>query len=135
MIKGKKYRIADNVNKWITAQYIDFQNYWKMDGDNIAYLLSTIIIPDGKIYGEGYDVADVIEEINNGLPVLTAYEMCSFFQKAFLNSTKGILLYLEWVMKKKMRKAKNPEEKTKMKEIVEKLHQTRLVINGDGFMQ
>ena len=135
IIKGKRYKVADNVNKWITAQYIDFQNYWKMDGDNIAYLLSTIIVPEGKVYGEGYDVADVIDEIKTGLPAVTAFEMCSFFQKAFLSSTRGILLYLEWMMKKKMRKAKNPQEKTKIQEIVEKLHQTRLVLNGDGFMQ
>lgn len=135
MIKGKKYIVADNINKWITAQYIDFQNYYKMEGNNVPYILSTIIIPEGKIYGEGYDVAEVIDEIKTGLPVITAFEMCSFFQTAFLNSIKGTLLYLELLMKKKMRKAKNPEEKKRLTEIVKKLHQTRLVLNGDGYTQ
>lgn len=127
-IGDKKYDIITNMRKLTTAQYIDFQTYLKLGDDvnNLPNLLSIFIIPKGSKYGdESYDLDKLKEDIKEYLPVVTAFEMCGFFQLTFLNSIKNILFYLEL----KMRKAKNPKEK-KVKKAIRELRST---INGVGF--
>ena len=127
-IGDKKYEVITNMRKLTTAQYIDFQTYLKMgDGiDNLPNLLSVFILPKGSKYGdESYDVDKLKNDIKEYLPATTAFEMCGFFQKTFLNSIKNILFYLEL----KMRKAKTEKEK----EVKKALQEIRLAIRGDGF--
>lgn len=123
-----KYEVVTNMRKLTTAQYIDFQTYLKMgDGiDNLPNLLSVFIVPKGSKYGdESYDVDKLKNDIKEYLPATTAFEMCGFFQKTFLNSIKNILFYLEL----KMRKAKTEKEK----EVKKALQEIRLAIRGGGF--
>ena len=127
-IGDKKYEVITNMRKLTTAQYIDFQTYLKMgdDIDNLPNLLSVFILPKGSKYGdESYDVDKLKNDIKEYLPATTAFEMCGFFQKTFLNSIKNILFYLEL----KMRKAKTEKEK----EVKKALQEIRLAIRGDGF--
>lgn len=127
-IGDKKYEVITNMRKLTTAQYIDFQTYLKMgDGiDNLPNLLSVFILPKGSKYGdESYDVDKLKNDIKEYLPATTAFEMCGFFQKTFLNSIKNILFYLEL----KMRKAKTEKEK----EVKKALQEIRLAIRGGGF--
>lgn len=127
-IGDKKYEVITNMRKLTTAQYIDFQTYLKMgDGiDNLPNLLSVFILPKGSKYGdESYDVDKLKNDIKEYLPATTAFEMCGFFQKTFLNSIRNILFYLEL----KMRKAKTEKEK----EVKKALQEIRLAIRGGGF--
>ena len=127
-IGDKKYEVITNMRKLTTAQYIDFQTYLKMgdDIDNLPNLLSVFILPKGSKYGdESYDVDKLKNDIKEYLPATTAFEMCGFFQKTFLNSIRNILFYLEL----KMRKAKTEKEK----EVKKALQEIRLAIRGDGF--
>lgn len=127
-IGDKKYDVITNMRKLTTAQYIDFQTYLKMgDGiDNLPNLLSVFILPKGSKYGdESYDVDKLKNDIKEYLPATTAFEMCGFFQKTFLNSIRNILFYLEL----KMRKAKTEKEK----EVKKALQEIRLAIRGGGF--
>lgn len=135
IINGKRYNVLSEINKWTTAQYIDFQTYFKDVEKYLPQLMSTVLVPEGKIYGDGYELDEVIEDIKSGLPVTTVLSLLGFFQRAFLNSTKGILHYLELKMKKMLRKAKTDTEREKIKQIVENLHQVRSVLNGDGLQQ
>ena len=123
-----KYDVITNMRKLTTAQYIDFQTYLRQGNDarNLPNLLSIFIVPNGCKYGdEGYDLDKLKEDIKEYLPVTTAFEMCGFFQKTFLNSIKNILFYLEL----KMRKGKTKKEK----EVKKALQELRLMLNGGGF--
>lgn len=127
-IGDRKYEVITNMRKLITAQYIDFQTYLKMGDDinNLPNLLSIFIVPKGSKYGdESYDLDKLKEDIKEYLPVVTAFEMCGFFQKTFLNSIKNILFYLEL----KMGKAKNQKEK----EVKKAIQELRSQIHGGGF--
>ena len=127
-IGDKKYDVVTNMRKLTTAQYIDFQTYLKMgDGvNNLPNLLSAFIVPKGSKYGdESYNIDKLKNDIKEYLPVTTAFEMCGFFQKAFLNSIKNILFYLEL----KMRKVKTEKEK----EVKKALQEIRLAMRGGGF--
>lgn len=132
-INNKKYYVTDNLSKVTTGQYIDFRTYLKLNDDKyIPNILACFIIPEGKLYGEGYNIDDVIEDLKENMGIVEALEISGFFQKAFLNLTKGTLLFLELKMKRELKKAKTEEEKEKMKEIVKNLHSIR---NGIGYMQ
>ena len=123
-----KYDVVTNMRKLTAAQYIDFQTYLKMgDGvNNLPNLLSVFIVPKGSKYGdESYNIDKLKNDIKEYLPVTTAFEMCGFFQKAFLNSIKNILFCLEL----KMRKGKTEKEK----EVKKALQEIRLAIRGGGF--
>ena len=130
-IGDTKYNVITDMRKLTTAQYIDFQTYLKM-GDDVKYLpslLSVFIIPKGCKYGdEDYNIDDLTKDIKEYLPVLTAFEMCGFFQKAFLKSIKNTLFYLELKMRKAARKGTEKE-----KEILKTIQEIRLQINGGGF--
>lgn len=123
-----KYDVITNMRKLTTAQYIDFQTYLKQGDDvkNLPYLLSVFIVPKGCKYGDDeYNIDDLAKDIKEYLPVVTAFEMCGFFQKTFLNSIKNTLFYLEL----KMGKAKTEKEK----EVKKAIRELRSAINGGGF--
>ena len=50
----EKYNVCTDLNKFSYAQYVDFQTYYKKE-NNIVEVLSVIVVPDGKKYGE-YDI-------------------------------------------------------------------------------
>ena len=78
-INGVKYKLLKDVNNMTAGQYIDFQSY--LDNKlGVEYILSTILIPEGKSYGE-YDVAPVIEDIRKYLDIQTAVSIRFFFHK------------------------------------------------------
>ena len=128
-----KYDVITDMTKLTTAQYIDFQTYLKMDIEKfLPNMLSIFIVPKGCKYGDDdYNIDDLANDIKEHLPIITAFEMCSFFQIAFLSLIKGTLTSLESKMKKGLRKAKTEEEKKMMMEIVKKL-ETLTKINGVG---
>lgn len=129
-INGKEYFIVKDLNKIITAQYIDFQSYLKMDNAT-AHILSCFIIPKGKTYGKGYNINDVIKDIYE-LDVVTCMEICFFFIQLYQASILSILLYLDKMMKKMIRQEKDKEKKKMLKE---KRQQILSIANGVGFTQ
>lgn len=126
-INGHKYAISKDLSKVTTAQYIDFQNYLKME-NNVQYVLSCFLIPEGKKYGQGYNVDDVINDIMD-LDIIDALTVCFFFINLYLTSIKVILHSLESKTKKEIKKTKNKEMK---KQLMKKLEEIHLLINGVG---
>lgn len=68
--------------KMTAAQYIDFQSFAKMDAkgvSKIVELLSCLMVPQGRRYAEGYDVAKVQDALRDGMPTLDALALSAFF--------------------------------------------------------
>lgn len=124
-----KYRIMKNVEKMTTGQYIDLQTYLKNDM-GVAYILTTIIIPEGCEYGDGdYNIDDLQKDIYNNLNIEDALSIAFFLHRKLQITIEGTLRFLDWKMKK-MEKKMPQEQKAKMKQAREMLK--GLAINGHG---
>lgn len=129
-INGKEYKVLEKVEDMTTGQYIDYQSYLqKNEVKMLPYILSCLIIPKGEKYGE----SDTIEDMKQ-MSVEEALTISNFFMKRSRTLTNATLRYLEWQMKRKMKKMKEETVKQKMMEAIQKLHSLRnLLKNGDGF--
>lgn len=128
----KEYRCGDmvlvpttDVKKFTAAQFIDYQQMLKEE-DKIVELCSTLLVPKGHTYADGYDIADVHKVINDYLSVMDVMELSAFFLRKLKHSIKHTMRYLEGMAWLTMRK----EER---KELHNLLKMVRLFIeNGDG---
>lgn len=130
-INNKSYKVLDKVEDMTTGQYIDYQSYiQKNEVKMLPYILSCLIIPEGEKYGD----SDNIEQIKQ-MSVEEALIISNFFIKQSLTLTKTILHYLEWKMKKMMKKTKEETMKQKIEEAITKLHLLQNSLkDGDGFL-
>ena len=78
-----------------TAQYIDFQAYAKDMDSYIVELLSALLVPKGKRYGEGYDIERLRKHIAQYMPTDTAMTLVGFFLNNAQQSIGNILHSLE----------------------------------------
>lgn len=116
-INGEKYSIDTNLQNFTVAQYIDFQTFFPKRKDNprtIGNILACFIIPQGKKYAEGYNIQELVENINSNLDIMTANEIMFFFLKQYLISIRVMANYFNWILKRMKRKAKD-------KNLIEKL--------------
>lgn len=97
-LKGKLYNVCLDADKITTAQYIDYQTYSKDFESNIAEILSVVLIPRGKRYGEGYDVAKLIGDIRESFPLGDALSIAKVFCYRWLKSIRRSLLCSEALM-------------------------------------
>lgn len=130
IIDGKEFMVIKKVEDMTAGQYIDFQHYFKeKDVRMLPYILSCFIIPKGEKYGD----SDTIEYMKQ-LSVEEALTIANFFMKQSRSLIKGMLLSLEWMIKKRIRKEKDETVKEKMKEAKKMVHSLKdLVTSGDGF--
>lgn len=97
----KEYRVGDyvlrptNAENLTAAQFIEFQQYAKEPDKYIVELLSVLLVPIGKKYGDGYDVGAVRKWIARYLPTDTAISLVGFFLANAELSTKNMLHSLE----------------------------------------
>lgn len=128
-INGKEYNVLDKIEKMTTGQYIDYQTYLKKnDIKMLPYILSTLIIPKDEKYGD----TDTIEQIKQ-MTVEEALTISNFFMNKSLTLIKGTLHYLEYMMKRKMKKVKEETMKQQMTEAIQKLHSLQNSLkNGVG---
>ena len=122
-IEDETYEINSDMQKFSVAQYIDFQNFFPKRTQKTNYIgniLACFIVPKGKKYGEGYDVAQLVSKINNNVDILTSNEIIFFFLKQFHFSMKVMFTFFKYQMKilKITGKKKNRE---KIKKIEEKM--------------
>ena len=129
-INGKEYNVLDKIEKMTTGQYIDYQTYLKKnDVKMLPYILSCLIIPSGEKYGD----TDTIEQIKQ-MTVEEALTISNFFMNKSLTLIKGTLRYLEYMMKRKMKKVKEETMKQQMTEAIQKLHSLQNSLkNGVGY--
>lgn len=83
-VRGE-YRIGDyrlravDAESLTYAQFVEFQQFCKDVESNILNLLSVVLVPLGKRYGEGYNVRDVRKWIARCLPTDEAFTLVAFF--------------------------------------------------------
>ena len=127
-IEDVVYSINPDMQNFSVAQYIDFQNFFPKRTQKTNYIgniLACFIVPKGKKYGEGYDVAQLVNKINDNVDILTSNEIIFFFLKRYLFSIKVMLIFFKYQMKilKLIGKKKNKEKIKKIEEKVKELEQ------------
>lgn len=73
------------------AQYIDFQGFAKDGRGNFVELLSCLLVPEGKRYGEGYDVTEVHSAIRGHMSVPDGLSLHAFFLSSLVKSMRRTL--------------------------------------------
>lgn len=135
IVNGKRYDVFLSLKEMSVAQYIDFQSYSKDKETYFNELLTVFLIPHGKNYGEGYNVADVAEEVGNYLSIVDAYSILFFFILLYQTLTRVTLDCSLKDMRKMMKKAKTKEEKEKLEMAIAEMTKARdLARNGAGFI-
>lgn len=79
--------------KMTAGQFIAFRQFHRAGDAFTAERLSTLLVPKGKDYGEGYDSDAVVEAIRTGLPYADALALSAFFLDRWMNSLDAILAY------------------------------------------
>lgn len=133
VLNGRKWKVLKDVREMSAGQYIDFQTYLGK-GDTEKWLkeiLSTLILPEGKEYADGYDIQQAIDAMN-GLPVLDALRISAFFLSRCRRSIDNTLTCLAWRTRRMARKM-SPEERKRMMKAGEEIVRLRDSLrNGDG---
>ena len=119
---GNVYTLKKDLRDVRVAQWIDFQNFLKDGGgdtDNYANLLSVFFFPkDVEEYGDGYDIEQVRQDINNHLSIAEAMSISSFF---LTYRKKLLLLFLLYTRRETLKAPLTKEEKKKVKKEFRKL--------------
>ena len=122
--------VADSA-KLTAAQYIDYQTMLAQDGteDKVVELLSVFLVPKGRAYCDGYDIADVQTAIRDHLSVLDVLSLVGFFMTRFAESIASSLSLSE----KMVRRITDPEQRKDLLTRVEKAREALLSLTaGDG---
>lgn len=115
-----------DITKITTAQYVDFQTFSKEGDKYFIETLSTLLVPKGKHYNEGYEITDVHKAIRENLSVADVLSLSAFFLTKWVKSIKDSLTYLE----QEIRKIPNKTMREKlMKQVETQIHSK---LNGDG---
>lgn len=114
-----------------TAQFIHFEEYAKMyRAEGLKWLpqiLSTYLIPKGKMYNDGYDIVELQKRIGEEMCYLDAQALLAFFLKQQKRLLRNSLISLVVVMFKI--RTKNKEQRRvkwqKIKDICRVIHSLR----------
>ena len=79
-VNGRKYFLDCLLGNITTAQYVDFTNQ-STTGD-LSKMLSVFVIPEGHKYNDGYDMLQVMDDINS-LPIPIVNSIAFFFGRQF----------------------------------------------------
>ncbi len=115
-VKGKKYDVTSLLGNISTAQYIDFMKY--AEDNDTAKMLSVFVVPEGHKYNDGYDIFEVIKDMED-LPIPVANSITSFF-------TAQLARFIEIFRSSSIKKVKR--SKTLSKE--EKMRIIKLIQNS-----
>ena len=123
VLGGNTYTLKKDLKDFSVAQWLDWTNFLKegSDIDNYAKLLSVFFFPEGKDvseYGEGYDVEQVRQDINNYLSIADANSIAGFFLTYHKASLIASLLSTK---RKIMKTPLERKEKKKIKKEMRKL--------------
>ena len=134
-LNGKDYEIFLNIQNMTVSQYIDFQTLYPQRDKKFKEILSIFILPKGKSYGEDYDVADVINDIGEYLPITDANNIMFFFALAYQSLTKVMLNCLVKDMKKMKKREKDQDKVAMIQQAIEKIQEAKASVeNGDGYI-
>ena len=113
-LNGNPYIVTLNPQKITTAQYIDYKSFDPDDPATIHLILSTVMIPSGHTYNDGYDMEKVQQDILEYLRVPHALAIVRFFFQYYKRLTLNSLHSLTQLLKKEARKTKDREKKNQI---------------------
>lgn len=118
--------------KLTAGQYIDFQALTKEDQDtHLAQLLSVVLVPKGKKYGDGYDIAEVQRAIREGLSVTDALSVLAFFFVSLRQSIATSLTY----SKRAAKGLRNKATRREMEKLIRETEATLFRTAGAGSLR
>ena len=109
-LNGRKYVTQANLQEFTVARYMDFVNQSKTG--KWERILSTVLVPEGCEYGEGYDMDRVYLDIL-GMSIVDAYAVFNFFRVQFIACIKTMKDFSVKALKG------NPELQSLVSEIME----------------
>lgn len=77
-IHGRIYRVDITPADFSVAQYTDLTNYLKSGKASLIDLLAVVVIPDGHLYQDGYDMRQVRSDVGD-LPLTAGFAVVGFF--------------------------------------------------------
>ena len=123
--------VLPDLQKMTYAQFMDFQTYIREKDKrgypkNRAAILSTLLIPKGKKYCDGYDIIELQKAIGENVTILVYNAIWSFFLQRSGSLLKRIATSLAYKLKAMtfLMKKKNPL-RAKYRELAETLMQVR----------
>ena len=105
-VKGARIAKEYHVGGWVlvptikgrdltASQYIDFQTYNKQGESKVVEMLSCFLVPKGKRYAEGYDVAELQDAMRKEMSVYDVLSVMAFFLALLRKSIADIRLFLD----------------------------------------
>lgn len=119
-----RLRPCENYRKLTAGQYIDFQAFTR-EGIDYCGLLSVLLVPEGKAYGEGYEVQAVRGAIEEAMPVPDGMALLAFFLKKYVGLIRDSLIFSE-------RAARRVKDKGKRKEMQAEAERLRTLLQLAG---
>lgn len=124
-LNGMELIPVKDFNKITTAQYVDYQTFSKEGDMYLVQTLSTLLVPKGKKYNDGYDMDAVQQAIRDNLSVADVLSLYAFFLTKWVKSIKDSQTYLD----KEIKKIPN---KLMREKLMKQVQEMRSKINGVG---
>ena len=124
-INGREYDFKGKLQEITTAQYIDYRAYISEEDKDIVKLMSVFLIPKGHEYNDGYDMEQVINDIN---------DMCWLDLRAaaffFRIQLAAYILILKSSLEKTLKKTKKGKTQKERKQIQQDITQMEEHLNN-----
>lgn len=124
-LNGMELIPVKDFSKITTAQYVDYQTFSKEGDMYLVQTLSTLLVPKGKKYNDGYDMEAVQQAIRDNLSVADVVSLYAFFLAKWVKSIKDSQTYLD----KEIKKIPN---KLMREKLMKQVQEMRSKINGVG---
>lgn len=124
-LNGMELIPVKDFSKITTAQYVDYQTFSKEGEMYLVQTLSTLLVPKGKKYNDGYDMDAVQQAIRDNLSVADVLSLYAFFLTKWVKSIKDSQTYLD----KEIKKIPN---KLMREKLMKQVQEMRSKINGVG---
>jgi hypothetical protein len=124
-LNGMELIPVKDFSKITTAQYVDYQTFSKEGDMYLVQTLSTLLVPKGKKYNDGYDLDAVQQAIRDNLSVADVVSLYAFFLTKWVKSIKDSQTYLD----KEIKKIPN---KLMREKLMKQVQEMRSKINGVG---
>lgn len=90
--------VTQNINKMSVSQYVDFNMNLQEEKMNTAMMLACFLIPEGKRYNDGYDMVQLISDIEEHVNMQLANDLAFFLlrksQRLIKVKVESLLLWM-----------------------------------------
>lgn len=88
---GKYYKVCLYPAKWTAGQYLDYTSVLQLpEIKKIPKLIACFTVPEGMEYGKGYEFDEVVDAINDNMPITQALGFTDFFALQLKSFAKAL---------------------------------------------